>query len=285
MWAFILKIALGIILLFIGINTKSSLQPEFIGGGIILLIATVIVDGGGFVVGNWGRFIFVCHIKILEIRGKYIRFSMSYQYRIKVNDKYLIVKNSNPNWHWYQHVGGKYKRIEETNKILNDFEAKDDLKMKTNGLKKDDLAVFVPAKNAVKFLDWFNTAKDREISHWREFYEELLGGKENQVLSHKNFRFVNYKFIKSVITPVKKAPIDSGWDCWEVLQYDVLDLIPTSTQQAELAELHSKGDTEYLKWASTALINRLGHDDDEQQSKYNIGPHTKWAVNLKWSKQ
>jgi hypothetical protein len=185
-----------------------------------------------------------------------------------VNDKYLIVKNSNPSWHWYQHVGGKYKRIEETNKILKDFEAIDDLKMKTNGSKKGDLAVFVPAKNAVKFIDWFNTAKDREISHWREFYEELLGGKEEQILSLNNFPYVNYKFIKSVITPVKKAPIDSGWDCWEVLQYDVLDLIPTLEQQAELEDLLSKGDTEYIKWASTALINRLGHDDDEQQSKY-----------------
>lgn len=282
---FILKIALGVILLVIGIYVDLSLQPEFIGGGIILLLATVIVDGGNFVIGNWRRFLFVCYAKILAIRCKYIRFSMSYQYRIKVNDKYLIVKNSNPNWHWYQHVGGKYKRIEETNKILKDFEAIDDLKMKTNGLKKGDLAVFIPAKNAVKFLDWFNSAKDREISHWREFYEELLGGKEQQILSHKNFPYVNYKLIKSVITPIKKAPIDSGWDCWEVLQYDVLELIPSLKQQAELEQLLSKGDTEYIKWASTALINRLGYDDEEQQSKYNIGPHAKWVINLKWSKQ
>ncbi|MCD4795371.1 MAG: hypothetical protein K8R54_19215 [Bacteroidales bacterium] len=271
--------------MFIGFNTKSSLQPEFIGGGLILLLATILVDGGAFVIRNWGRLIFVLHTKYIAISGKYVRFSMSYQYRIKVNDKYLIVKNSNPSWYWYQHVGGKYKRIEETNKILKDFGAKDDLKMKTNKLKKGDLAVFIPAKNAVKFLDWFNTSKDREISHWREFYEELLGGKEEQVLSHKNFPYVNYKFIKSVITPVKKTPIDSGWDCWEVLQYDVLDLIPTFEQQMELEELLNKGDTDYIKWASTALINRLGHNDDEQQNKYKIGPHAKWIVNLKWSKQ
>lgn len=285
MWAFILKIVLGTILLIIGINADVSLQPEFIGGGVILLSTTVLVDGGGFIIGNWGRFVFVLHTKYLVISGKYIRFSMSYQYRIKVNDKYLIVKNSNVNWNWYQHVGGKYKRIDETNKILKDLDATDDIKMKTNGLKKGDLAIFVPAKNAVKFLDWFNTARDREISHWREFYEELLGGEGEQILSHENFRYINYKFIKSVITPIKKAPIDSGWDCWEVLQYDVLDLIPTPEQQKELEELLSKGDTDYIKWASTALINRLGHDADEQQSKYHIGPHAKWVINLKWSKQ
>lgn len=285
MWTFILKIVLGLILIFVGFKIKESLQPEFIGGGSILLITTTFIDGGEFIIWNWGRFIFVLHTKYLAIRGKYVRFSMSYQYRIIVNDKYLLVKNSNPNWHWYQHVGGKYKRIEETKKILNDFEAIDDLKMKTDGLKKGDLAVFIPAKNAVRFLDWFNTSKDREISHWREFYEELLGGKEQKVLSPINFPYVNYKFIKSVITPVKKAPIDSGWDCWEVLQYDVLDLIPTSEQQKELEELFNKGDTHYIKWASTALINRLGHDEDEKESKYNIGTHTKWIVNLTWTKQ
>lgn len=285
MLTFILKIVLGTILLLIGINAKSSLQPEFIGGGLILLFTTFLLDGGVFVIRNWGRFIFVLCAKYLAIRGKYVRFSMSYQYRIKVNDKYLIVKNSNPNWHWYQNVGGKYKRIDETNKILKDYEATDDIKMKTNGLKKDDLAVFVPAKNAVKFLDWFNTAKDREISHWREFYEELLGGQVEQVLSGENFPYVNYKFVKSVITPIKKAPIESGWECWEVLQYDVLDLIPTLEQQVELEDLLNKGDTDYIKWASTALINHLGHDDDKQQSKYKIGPHTKWVLNLKWSKQ
>lgn len=285
MRSFILKIVLGTILLITGIYVNLALQPEFIGGGIILLLTTVIVDGGNFLIGNWGRFIFVLTTKILALRGKFIRFSMSYQYRIKVNDKYLIVKNMNPNWHWYQHVGGKYKRINETEKILKDFQATDDLKMKTNGLKKGDLAVFIPAKNAVKFLDWFNTEKGREISHWREFYEELLGGKEEQVLSRKNFPYVNYKFVKSVITPIKKAPIDSGWDCWEVLQYDILDLLPTSKQQKELEKLFKEGDTEYLKWASASLINNLGHDVSEQISQYKIGPHAKWVLNLKWSKQ
>ena len=128
MRTFILKIILGTILLFIGINITPSLQPELIGGGIILIISTILVDGGDFIIGNWGRFLFVIKTKYLAVSSKYIRFSMSYQYRIKVNDKYLIVQNSNPNWNWYQHVGGKYKRIEETNKILKDFEATDDLK-------------------------------------------------------------------------------------------------------------------------------------------------------------
>jgi len=95
--------------------------------------------------------------KYLALLGQDIRFSMSYQYIIKIDDNYLLVKNSNPSWEWYQHVGGKYKRLPETNKVLEDFGGYDDRKMKTSGLKKDDMAVFIPAKNAVKFLNWFET--------------------------------------------------------------------------------------------------------------------------------
>ena len=280
---FLLKIILAIALLIIGFSISDFLKPELIGGGIILLLTTLIIDGGEFTLSNRNRLGLILKVKWLAIKGKYIRFSMSYQYRIKVNDKYLLVKNSNPSWNWYQHVGGKYKRIDETQKVLKDLDATDDLKLNTNGLKKCDLAVFVPAKNAIKFLDWFNSNKEREISHWRECYEELLGGKAEQVLSNKYFPYINYRFVKSVRTPVKRAPIDTGWNCWEILQYDVLDLIPTPEQQVELEDLLAKGDTEYIKWASTALINRLGYDEGKLQIPYKISPHAKWVLNLKWS--
>ena len=286
MRAFILKIFVGIALVVIGCNIGESLRPEFVGGGLILLITTLFIDGFELFYKNRKRLILTIQTYWLALSGEYIRFSTSYQYRIKVNDKYLLVQNANPNWNWYQHVGGKYKRLPETKSILEEMEATDDLKMKTAGLKKGDLAVFIPAKNAIKFLDWFNSEKNREISHWREFYEELLGGKANErVLSKKIFPYVNYRFLKSVRTPLKKAPIDTGWRCWEILQYDVLEIIPNAAQQKELEELLKKGDSDYIKWASAKMINNLGHDEDELTTKYKIGPHAKWVMNLKWSKE
>jgi hypothetical protein len=160
-----------------------------------------------------------------------------------------------------------------------------DVKMKSDGLKKGDLAVFIPARNAIKFIDWFNTGKDRETSRWREFYEELLGGSKcvDQVLSRETFPYVNFRFIDSLQTPLKKAPIDTGWNCWEIMQYDILELIPTPDQEKALKDLKAKGNTEYIKWASHALINRLGHDDEKQEKRFNIGRHAKWVINNKWS--
>ncbi|WP_405224654.1 hypothetical protein [Dokdonia sp. Asnod1-B02] len=285
MLRFILKILVALILITIGYNIDESLRPEFIGGGYILIITILIIDGFNFFYKNRNRLKLTLHSFWIGLFGKYIRFSMSYQYVIKVNDKYLLVQNANPNWNWYQHVGGKYKRLPETQSVLKEMNATDDLKMKTAGLKNGDLAVFVPARNAMKFLDWFNSEKNREISHWREFYEELLGEKaDNRILKKKNFPYVNYRFLKSVQTPLKRAPIESGWDCWEILQYDVLELIPNKSQQKELEELLFKGDSEYIKWASAQMINKLGYDEGELGTKYNIGPHAKWVLNLKWSK-
>lgn len=272
--------------MIVGFNIDESLRPEFVGGGLILLITVLVIDGFDFFYGNRRRLKLAFHSFWIGLSRKYIRFSMSYQYLIKVDDKYLLVQNANPNWNWYQHVGGKYKRLPETYNILKKLEATDDLKMKTGGLKKGDLAVFVPAKNALKFLDWFNSEKDREISQWREFYEELLGGKaDKRVLKKKNFPFINYRFIKSVQTPLRRAPIETGWNCWEILQYDVLELIPNESQFAELKDLLSKGDTEYIKWASSEKINSLGFNRDDLSTEYNIGPHAKWVLNLKWSKE
>lgn len=283
---FILKILLAIILIITGHHIHESLRPEFVGGGIILLITVLLIDGFDLFYRNRKRIKLALHSFWIGLFGRYIRFSMSYQYLIKVEDRYLLVQNANPNWDWYQHVGGKYKRLPETYSILKSLGATDDLKMKTGGLKKGDLAVFVPAKNALKFLDWFNSEKDREISHWREFYEELLGGKaEKQVLEKTNFPYVNYRFIKSIQTPLKRTPIEAGWNCWEILQYDVLELIPNESQMRELEQLLSKGDTNYIKWASADKINSLGYSKDDLNKDYNIGPHAKWVLNLKWSKE
>lgn len=287
MKSFLLKILSATILIVLASKVQESLKTEFLGGGITLLCSTVLIDGVGAFISSAGRLKLIVQTKCLALFGKYIRFSMSYQYRIKVGEEYLLVRNSNPNWSWFQHVGGKYKRLEETEHILKKMGAVDDLKMKTDGLKKGDLAVFIPAKNAIKFIDWFRTGKDRETSRWREFHEELLGGSksQNQVLPREIFPYVNYRFIDSLQTPLKKAPIETGWDCWEILHYDILEIIPTPAQEEALIELKEKGNTEYIKWASHALINRLGHDDEKQETRFNIGRHAKWVVNNKWSER
>lgn len=277
---YLIKFCLGVILIIVGCYfTLDNLQPEIIGAGILLLIDLFILDALYDLVSNRKRILLVLKCKYLSFNNQYIRFSMSYLYRIKVNDKYLLVRSSN--FPHYQFVGGKYKRLPGTQSFLQaEFDAQDDLKLSTSGLMKDDYALFIPAKNAIKFLDWFNRGQNREISHWREFYEELVEGKAS-VLSKENFPYVNYNYVSTVITPIKRTP---GWNCYEILQYDILDFIPNNNQMKELEALLERGDTDYIKWADTELINCLGHCNRTHRSLYKIGHHTKWALNLKWSK-
>ncbi len=276
---YIVKIALGILLVIISLFVSRDLKPEFVGGGMIILISLLILDMPFDLYNNWERIKLVLHIKFLSLKGEKIRFSMSYLYRIKVDNKYLLVKNQN--FGHYQLVGGKYKRHNEAFHLLkNEFEAIDDLKLKNSGIMRDDFALFIPAKNAVKFIDWFNKGKDREISHWREFYEELIEGK-GSILSKENFPYINYNYVGRVITPIKRTP---GWNAYEILQFDILDLIPNEKQLEELSNVLNKGDNDYIKWADYELINNLGHDNRKMEQLYKIGEHTKWALNMKWSK-
>lgn len=278
---FIIKIIVSVILFVAGILSEEPYSSGLKISAIVMFVTVVFIDGIIPLIQNRDRIILLFKSKYLALLGQDIRFSMSYQYIIKIDDKYLLVKNSNPSWEWYQHVGGKYKRLPETKKVLEDLGGYDDRKMKTDGLKKDDLAVFIPAKNAIRFLRWFETGSDREVSHWREFYEEMIDHEAKEgFLPAKIFPYVNYKLLKTIRTPLFKNK-ESGWDCWELLQYEVLELLPNGAQLEELKKLKERGDTSKIKWADASLINQLGYNTHEKEREYKIGEHAKWVMNLK----
>ena len=238
----------------------SIFQKNFIWYGLVGLVGLVVLLIE-FIYINRKRLWMSIFSKYLALRGKNIRFSMSYLYRINVEDKYLLVKNNN--YGHFQLVGGKYKILEDTrSKLKTDFDAMDDPKLPNSGVMKDDFALFIPANNAMKFLDWFNEGIDREVSHWREFYEELIVGDDKGFLSKNNFPYVNYNYRGKVLTPIKRTP---GWeDCYEILQYDILDLVPTPEQRKELQGLLEKGNSNEIKWASSNLNHPINHDVSRQ---------------------
>ena len=272
-------IAIGFIIYGYSQMSGSEYQKDVVLFGILGL-ATLIELLIEHIFINYRRLKLLFQVYYLAIKGENIRFSMSYLYIIKVDDDYLLVRNSN--YGHYQLVGGKYKRLAGTQSLLKEkFEAMDDLKLPNKDLMKDDFALFIPARNGIKFLDWFNAGKNREINHWREFYEELIEGKGN-LLSKEIFPYVNYNLMGRITTPVKRTP---GWNCYEILQYDILELIPNHEQSMQLINLKNQGDTDYIKWADRELINCLGHDKRTKTKLYDIGQHTKWALNMKWSKE
>lgn len=62
-----------------------------------------------------------------KARDKQVRFSLAYLFRIKIDGKYLLVKNSKIA-NQYQPIGGVYKKFDSFDKIANDLEVTDEKK-------------------------------------------------------------------------------------------------------------------------------------------------------------
>lgn len=202
---------------------------------------------------------------------------MSYQYRIRVNDKYLLVKNST--WDFYQPVGGVYKVLSGDEGFLKDkFDWELDKKMKTSEEKHNDLRGFIPITKLLEFLDWFKSQKNREVSHWREFCEELI---IPEIIDFKTFKHFEYRYAGTVLTPIKKSEV---FNCLEILSYDVYDMIPNQDQLLQFIELQKIGENKLFKWVDETLIQANGFNDRDRKPEISLGQHTKWILNLKYSK-
>jgi len=168
----IIALLLIIYLLIVGDDFKDNTIIQNTIAIACSIIAPIIVFFVDSFLSNLIR-VKLWFISKLRYRNKKIRVSMSYIYRIHINDKYLLVKNSKSDY--YQPVGGVYKILAEDIGYLKDnFDWGRDPYMKTNGEKRNDLRGTVPMPKLLSFLDWFKSQKNREISHWREFFEELI---------------------------------------------------------------------------------------------------------------
>ena len=104
-----------------------------------------------------------------------------------------------------------------------------------------------------RFLEWFNSKEDREISPWREFCEELLT--TNIITDKHSFRYIDYKYAYTLQTPMQKA---KNLDCQEILIFEIFDLIPSTEQIQVLDNLYHLNNSDKVKWADEILINSLG---------------------------
>lgn len=212
-------------------------------------------------------------------RSKDVRFSISYIFRIPVEDKYLLVKNRKYNY--YQPVGGAYKTLPGVENVFKKLGVVTDNRFETShGIAKNDLRFRVKGKYVLDIIRWFNSKENRETSQWREFCEELL---TTNIIEDKHaFRYIDYEYTNTIITPMQKA---KQLECQEILIYEIYDLIPNDEQKVELKRLLTIGDTGDLKFADTTLINKLGFDERTKEVIYDIAPHTKWTLLEKYSNE
>ncbi|MEE3411487.1 MAG: hypothetical protein VZQ47_11395 [Treponema sp.] len=217
---------------------------------------------------------------ISVIKKSKLRVSLAYIFEIKVDNKYLLVRNRKTGK--YQPVGGKYHYYNDSQLRAMNFTP--DRMFQTND--SNDLAGEIPVNEYDAFFKWFTSEKDREIDHYREFYEELIINKETkeEILDKKIFSRIDLKKIRTVRTKIHKTVRD-GKRFYEVLQYDYYEPIFTDDQKQALQQLKQKGDSNYIKWVNNTDIEKLTYKIPESDQEFHISEHTLWCYNGNYSKE
>ena len=202
---------------------------------------------------------------------RYVRLSISYLYRIKVDGKYLLIKGRRHDQ--FQPVGGVFKVYPTGKARLVEWEALDDNLYAIDPLGADDLRVRIRGKYITPFSDGSMTVEERETDSWREFQEELVA---SGFLSPNLFQHVRADYVGTGDTGLRWGAQPQSL---ELIYAEVFELIPTEDQAVALRA--AVGGNDRLYWASEEEIRRQGASLGQGVVKA-ISEHSLWIVEPKF---
>lgn len=195
-----------------------------------------------------------------------VRISFAYLYRIKVGNKYLLVKNERGTGK-YQPVGGVYKLFgNEKLELKNIYQVKDDDKISIDESSRDDYRLRLENKYLRKFVKRFDRVSEREQIYnlSREFREELV---ETGIVDWKQ---ITYRVCGRHMTELR---FGDHFQCYELLLADVVELLPTYEQQSCLEEMVSQHSDMY-RFATAEEITSLGINVQNGDLRETVADHT-----------
>lgn len=194
-----------------------------------------------------------------------IRISFAHLYRIKIGNKYLLVKNERGTGK-YQPVGGVYKLLgNEKMELKNRYQVKDDNKIPIDKSSRNDYRLRMENKYLRKFVRRFDRKAEREQIYdlGREFREELM---EKGIV---NWNQISYRFCGRHMTEIH---FSNHFQCYELLLADVVELLPTPEQEADLVRLVTQ-QSDIYRFATAEEINSLGIDTERGDLRETIADH------------
>lgn len=190
------------------------------------------------------------------------RVSISYLFRIKIDNKYLLIKGNRIDQ--YQPIGGVYKYYESFKENLNKWGVRDE--SEESFFEKNDLRIYVKGKNLCKVIKWFETMKNREFSVNREFVEELI---RTDILSDDALHNAKFEFVRRQNSGVH---VSQHFKCREVLIYDIID-VELSKEDVDIL-------IEKCKTNASVILADFEFIDREcvtiEGKSYKIGAHAKY---------
>ena len=199
-----------------------------------------------------------------------IRISFAYLFRIKVGNKYLLIRN-NRGTKKFQPVGGVYKlKGKEKIELKNLFNVMDDDKIPLDESSRDDYRLRMENKYLRKFVKRFDgKARREQINNLsREFREELI---ETGIVDWKT---IKYRFCGRHLTDLR---FSEHFQIYELLLADVVELFPTADQEKDLQQLAQQHSDMYY-YATATEIESLGIDASAGKFEEIIGDHSKKVI-------
>ena len=203
-----------------------------------------------------------------KYRNKKIRITASYLFRINIDGDYFLVLSSRIQK--YVPAGGVYKMYPSAKGAIGDLGIQDDDLIPIDKTSKDDLRIYLPAIHVLKFVRWFRSKKNREVTYEREFFEEITN---TGVLPKELFPFVRAEFDYSI--PLKIEINHSGE--FEIKIADIFTLILSEEQTAAFRKLQKNPDKRFL-FATPQEIGTLKKNIDKER-ELTIGDNAPFILN------
>lgn len=204
----------------------------------------------------------------VRYRNNDIRLSVSYLFRIKIDQDYLLISGNR--YKQYQPVGGVIKRLPSSTRFFQDIGARDDKCLPIDEKSKDDLRIRIKGKYLLRFLDWFDSKKNREVGVWREFYEELI---ESELFPDELFPFISCQYLERYYHPIRFSPYAESH---EILIAEIYEFLPNFQQEKYLRSI-IQDENERLVWVKESQIMKFGTILGENQSIV-IAEHAQWLL-------
>ena len=199
-------------------------------------------------------------------RRRDFRVSIAYLIRIKVDGNYFLIRGARINQ--YQPVGGVFKWYPGALAVLEQLSVRDDSNIPIDEKSKHDLRIRIPGKHLPRLLSWFESRQNREVAPWREFQEELI---KTGIVKAELFPSIATRYCSTHRVGPRWSP---HFRTWEVLIFEVYELLPDAQQEAALRALGQSRDRRFC-FASSDAISRLGANPRDPEA-IPIAETAKW---------
>jgi hypothetical protein len=165
-------------------------------------------------------------IYALIYRKTDFRVSISYLFRIKIDNKYLLVKGNRIEQ--FQPVGGVYKYYASFKNVFDSLELRSE--NESTFYEENDLRIYVKGQFLNQFIKWFESSKNRECTVGREFIEELI---DTNFIDDSIMQKVHFEFLRRINEGVHYS---KHFRCKEVLIFDIYDVILNKEAERKLKQ-------------------------------------------------